>query len=85
MKRSMTENPTVIAYMKNAERVGATQVDAAVAKEWEGKGGKVLEACGIAPLLEGDYPTPSRGYVKHAFDPESKDRLWADSLKLVGL
>ncbi|CAM6096865.1 unnamed protein product [Calypogeia fissa] len=79
------ENPDAVANVKSPEQGAATTVWAAVGKEWEGKGGKFLEDVQItSPAKEGATETDP-GYAKWAFDAEKEDRLWADSLKMVGL
>ncbi|RFU27442.1 hypothetical protein B7463_g8890, partial [Scytalidium lignicola] len=71
------------------EQGAATTVWAAIGVEWENKGGVYLENCQVAPLHpdpndQGDIPHIP-GYAKHAYDQENEGRLWADSLKMVGL
>jgi NAD(P)-dependent dehydrogenase (short-subunit alcohol dehydrogenase family) len=79
-------------YFKNVEQGAATEVYAAISKDWEGKGGKWLSNCeewgpedrtggGGDPLLNiGDD-----GYAEHAFDVKGAQTLWKDSLKMVGM
>ncbi|KAF1970284.1 NAD(P)-binding protein [Bimuria novae-zelandiae CBS 107.79] len=78
-------NPDVNAYMKSEAQGAATTVWAAVARCWEGKGGKYLDNCQIAlPVPEGVGLFVS-GYKKYAFDEEKAKKLWSMSNKLVGL
>ncbi|PSN62400.1 short-chain dehydrogenase [Corynespora cassiicola Philippines] len=70
--------------MKNHQQGAATTVWAAVAKEWEGKGGKYLEDCSEAAPA----PTPelhSGGYSDIAYNAPVEKALWTKSLELVGL
>lgn len=69
---------------KSLEQGAATTVVAAVAKDWEGVGGKFLEDCQEAEKCTEMVPT-APGYVPHAFDEALEKQLWADSLKMVGL
>ncbi|MCJ1472957.1 hypothetical protein MMC13_001606, partial [Lambiella insularis] len=72
--------------MKNVEQGAATTVYAAVGKEYEGKGGLYLEDCDVAPTsADAVGQLLSRGAAPYAFDSEKEDRLWKDSLKMVGL
>ena len=70
--------------MKSPEQGAATTVYAAVGKEWEGKGGKYLEDCGVAGLCESD-DSLALGHAKHAYNPDGEKRLWQDSGKMVGV
>jgi NAD(P)-dependent dehydrogenase (short-subunit alcohol dehydrogenase family) len=70
--------------MKNPEQGAATTVLAAVGREFEGIGGVYLDNCQEAGRkLEGGGPT-SPGWADHAFDKEKEERLWRESLKMVG-
>jgi hypothetical protein len=44
-----------------------------------------LEDCEEAPLLGKEWSWTEPGYVGHAFDEELEQRLWVDSLEMVGL
>nr|UIK22901.1 short chain dehydrogenase [Trichoderma rhododendri] len=78
-------NPYILKILKSSEQGAATTVWAAVGKDWENKGGKYLEDCKEADRGEDDGQIFSAGWVKQTYDPEEEDRLWKDSLKLVGL
>ena len=69
------------ARYKSAAQGAATTVWAAVAAEWEGKGGRYLENCSVAAPSSGQMS----GYAAHAFDEEAAQRLWVESCGLVGL
>lgn len=77
--------PQLVPVMKSAEQGAATTVLAAVGKEWEGKGGKYLEDCEEAKKGEDDGNIFSGGYTKWTYDEAEEERLWRDSLKMVGL
>jgi NAD(P)-dependent dehydrogenase (short-subunit alcohol dehydrogenase family) len=79
------QNEAVGKLMKNVEQGAATTVWAAVAKEWENKGGRYLAECEDAPEGEDDHSAEGWGTVPHTFDAEKEGRLWNDSLKMVGL
>ena len=78
-------NPEVLAYMKSEAQGAATSVWAAVAKCWEGKGGKYLDNCQVAPPHDESTGLLGSGYAKWAFDEEKAKRLWHMSNRLVGL
>lgn len=81
--------PWIQKTVKDVPQGAATTVWAAVGKIWEGKGGVYLEDCQVAkpawalygPTEDGGYS----GYAPHAYDPESEERLWEVSAKLLGL
>ncbi|KAK3670624.1 hypothetical protein LTR78_009459 [Recurvomyces mirabilis] len=79
------EMPEMQAYMKSVEQGAATQVLAAVGKDYEGKGGFYMDDCRVAePIPEGAMPGFS-GYQSWAYSPEGEKKLWSESLKMVGL
>ncbi|KAJ5185491.1 Short-chain dehydrogenase/reductase SDR [Penicillium cf. griseofulvum] len=78
-------NPYILKILKSSEQGAATTVWAAVGKEWEAKGGKYLEDCQEADRGEDDGQTFGAGWVKQTYNPVEEDRLWKDSLKIVGL
>ena len=83
---ALKDMPEILSMMKSCPQGAATSVWAAVAKEWEGKGGKYLENVDVAPLkTEKTFFESTVGYLPHAYDEESEKKLWADSLKMVGL
>jgi hypothetical protein len=79
------QNEAVGKVMKSVEQGAATTVWAAVAKEWESKGGRYLAECEDAPKGEDDHSAEGFGTVPHTYDAEKEARLWRDSLKMVGL
>lgn len=81
---AMTKQEAVQKFMKSPEQGAATTVYAALSKDWEGRGGKYMEDCGEAELTTSTDPL-SNGYAPHAYDEKGEKKLWADSLKFVGL
>lgn len=83
VRESWSENDMIRNFMKSPAQGASTTVVAAVAKEWEGKGGKYLEDCHVAtpePLI----PT-MRGVKDYAYDEEKEERLWKLTLETLGL
>ncbi|EAL89010.1 hypothetical protein KXV22_002836 [Aspergillus fumigatus] len=78
-------NPYILKILKSAEQGAATTVWAAVGKEWENKGGKYLEDVREAERGEDDGQIFGVGWVKQTYNSEEEDRLWRDSLRIVGL
>ena len=85
LKQHWLDDPTASKFLKSPEQGAATQVLAAVGKEFEGKGGIYMEDC--APAQPSDDASPGNfyGYSPWAYDKEEAARLWDDSLKMVGL
>lgn len=86
------KDPKVQQYLKNAEQGAATQVLAAVGREFEGRGVLWLSNCveygqvsdevaaqGGAAALGED------GYHPQAKDEAGAKQLWVDSAKIVGV
>ena len=76
--------PEMLRSMKTVEQGAATTVWAAISKEWEGKGGKYLEDVSVAQPMQ-DPPLPLNGYLPYVYDGEAAKRLWAESLRIVGM
>ena len=68
--------------MKSTEQGAATTVWAAIDREWEGRGGKYLNNCQIAPPAS---VIGREGHAEWAYDQEAERRLWAEGCKLVGV
>ncbi|KAK1140924.1 hypothetical protein N8T08_009797 [Aspergillus melleus] len=81
---AIMSNPVVLKILKSPEQGAATTVLAAARKEWEIKGGKYLEDCHEAKRGEHDNQVFRIGYVHQTYDI-NEERLWKDSLKLVGV
>ncbi|CAK7567334.1 MAG: hypothetical protein SEPTF4163_005297 [Sporothrix epigloea] len=79
--------PHIQRAMKSPEQGAATSIFAAVARELEGRGGVYLENCAVAPPHDASAVNPdiAAGYAPWAFDPPNEEKLWTESLKLVGL
>ncbi|KAF2808689.1 NAD(P)-binding protein [Mytilinidion resinicola] len=77
--------PGIAEFMKNPAQGAATTVWAAVAKCWEGTGGKYLDNVQVAEPVEEGYAIGAPGYEKWAYDVEKEDRLWEWSLEVLGL
>ena len=78
-------NEALVKILKSLEQGAATTVVAAIGKEWENKGGKYLEDCEEAQRGKDDNDTFGVGYVRQTYDPKNEERLWEDSLKIVGI
>lgn len=76
--------PGVAEHTKSQKQGAATTVWAAVAKVWEGKGGKYLEDCQISPPCKEGYTFLDMGFEKWAYDQKQAERLWKVSNELVG-
>ncbi|KAH8662970.1 short chain dehydrogenase [Tricladium varicosporioides] len=82
-KERWAKNEWIVNFMKSSSQGAATTVLAAVGREWEGKGGKYLEDCGVAkkePFIQG-----ALGVRDYAYDEDKEDRLWKLTLKTLGL
>ena len=78
-------NEAIVKILKSPEQGAATTVVAAIGKEWENKGGRYLEDCQEAQRGKDDNNAFGVGYVSHTFDQKNEERLWKDSLKMVGI
>ncbi|KAL9473935.1 hypothetical protein ACSS6W_008315 [Trichoderma asperelloides] len=86
MKAMMASfGPEVLKWMKSPEQGAATQVWAAIGREWEGKGGKYLANVAVAEPGPDDGDMTSSCTTGHTYNAEEEARLWKDSLKIVGL
>lgn len=81
-ERLQAQTPNAPITMKSVEAGAATSCYSATAPELEGKGGIYLEDCHIAEEMTDT--TVRRGVRPYALDPESAEKLWALSEKLVG-
>jgi len=81
----ITSSPIHQKNRKTTEQGAATTVWAAVAKAWEGKGGKYLDHCQEGKPLPENATMFDTGYAPHAYNPEAEARLWKVSLEMVGL
>ncbi|KAI0904162.1 putative short-chain dehydrogenase [Ustulina deusta] len=85
MMAAFMADEAAVKALKSAAQGAATQVWAAAAPVWEGKGGKYLENVKVAePSLDPPY-AGGQGYAAHAYDPVSEEKLWMLSLALAKL
>jgi NAD(P)-dependent dehydrogenase (short-subunit alcohol dehydrogenase family) len=79
-------NPQLAKIWKSPEQGAATTVWAAVAPEWEGRGGRYLVDCAeaVAPE-EVQLGQETQAYASWTYSPDEEKRLWRDSLAMVGL
>ena len=68
---------------KTPEQGAATTLVAAVAPEFEGIGGRYLEDCNEAEIVENDAAGGYRGVRRWAVDPTAAARLWDVSLDML--
>ncbi|KAF2812370.1 short-chain dehydrogenase [Mytilinidion resinicola] len=95
----MKDNPEWVRSVKSSEQGASTSVYAALSEEWKNKGGRFLADC-EEQLEVGKKPTSAQaasaakgaghipnddGYKSWAYDKDGEERLWKDSLKMVGL
>jgi NAD(P)-dependent dehydrogenase (short-subunit alcohol dehydrogenase family) len=85
------DDPEVMRSYKSTAQGAATQVWAAVGKEWAGKGGKYLSGCAVPISHEELAKEPGMifftndGYAAWVYDEEGEERLWRESFRMVGL
>jgi NAD(P)-dependent dehydrogenase (short-subunit alcohol dehydrogenase family) len=85
------QDPSLQRRLKSAPQGAATQVFAAVGKEWANKGGKYLSNCVEQVSMDerakqdGEFLFADDGYASWAYNEENEERLWRESLKMVGL
>lgn len=72
------------AFFKTTQQGAATTLVAAVAPELDGVGGRYLEDCQEADVVEDDA-TASSGVRRWALDPAVAEQLWDASLALLRL
>lgn len=90
-QRDMFSDAEVQRTAKSAAQGAATQVWAAVGREWSAKGGRFLSNMAEAVTNEerereeGMFLMANDGYKEWAYDEEGEERLWKDSLEMVGV
>lgn len=90
-KEAMFGDPMMQRTFKSTGQGAATQVWAAVGREWKGKGGRYLagmremESREVVAREEGMVEAANEGHAEWAFDEGGEERLWVDSLAMVGL
>ncbi|GME40305.1 putative short-chain dehydrogenase protein [Neofusicoccum parvum] len=85
LKEQWSSNRDMMNGTVSPAQGAATQVLAAVGKEFEGKGARYLEQCSESGPAKDGYTVLDRGYETWAFDKEKEQKLWTESLKMVGL
>ncbi|MCJ1385697.1 hypothetical protein MMC17_008820 [Xylographa soralifera] len=81
----ISANEYIVKILKSPEQGAAITVLAAIGKEREHKGGNYLEDCEEAPCGKDDNESFRVGCVSQTYDPKNEERLWKDSLKIVGI
>jgi NAD(P)-dependent dehydrogenase (short-subunit alcohol dehydrogenase family) len=70
--------------IKTTEQGAATSVLLAVSPDLEGVGGKYYEDCQEAPVIERRDGYAAAGVAPYALDPANAERLWEESLRMLG-
>lgn len=83
--KGLLNNEALQKVFLSAEQGAASAVYAAISADWEGKGGRYLENCEEARRGPDDGSIFTPGYSSQTYDSIVADRLWTDSLKLVGI
>ncbi|KAK5696289.1 hypothetical protein LTR17_024340 [Elasticomyces elasticus] len=81
----MEKFPPLLSLEPSAAQGSATQVLAAVGKDYEGVGGFYLDDCGVSQPIPDDAMVGLTGYRPWIYSFEGEKKLWADSLEFVGL
>jgi NAD(P)-dependent dehydrogenase (short-subunit alcohol dehydrogenase family) len=87
MAEPMWEIPSVKCREKSPAQGAATTVYAATSKEWEGRGGRFLSNCMEMGPWNGEQGVTvmDEGYAPWIYDEAQQDKLWADSMAMVGM
>ncbi|KAI8624346.1 putative short-chain dehydrogenase [Xylariaceae sp. FL1651] len=80
----LKNNPLLKKVLKSCAQGAATQVWAAVAKVWEGKGAVYLEDCRQGHECE-EPDIRNGGYKAFVFDEEAEIKLWDMSCQMIGI
>jgi NAD(P)-dependent dehydrogenase (short-subunit alcohol dehydrogenase family) len=78
-------DPNVTPFMLSTAQGVATTIWAATAPVWEGKGGKYLADCTVAPPTTNMDSALDPGVGPDAYNEEGENRLWALSLEMAGV
>jgi NAD(P)-dependent dehydrogenase (short-subunit alcohol dehydrogenase family) len=79
------DTPEVKRLFMNPEQGAATTVFAAVGAEWRTVGGVWVADCQIQEAAGEEDILKHAGYASWAFNEEGEERLWKESLSMVGL
>jgi len=82
-ERERAQMQDILPYYKSMEQGAATQVWAAVAKHWNGKGGRYLADLGEAEPWQDHFWLGANGYAPHAYNEEAEERLWKISCDAI--
>ncbi|KAJ0166959.1 WW domain-containing oxidoreductase [Colletotrichum tanaceti] len=85
MLEKMIQMPHITRVWKSVPQGAATNLLAAVGKEYDGVGGFYMEDCGVSKPIPDHVNWSGHGFKSWAFDEEGEKKLWEDSLKMVGL
>ena len=72
-------------YVKSPEQGAATTVWAATAQCLEGKGGLYLENCMVSEKVKDGWGLIDPGYTEATYDEKAAERMWVESLRLLGI
>jgi NAD(P)-dependent dehydrogenase (short-subunit alcohol dehydrogenase family) len=75
------KRPGYTPAVKSEEQGAATSVWAATEAQLAGRGPLYLEDCAVAPLVE--KPNYQFGVMPHALNPDTADRLWAATERMI--
>jgi NAD(P)-dependent dehydrogenase (short-subunit alcohol dehydrogenase family) len=70
--------------IKTTEQGAATSVLLAVGPELDGVGGRYYEDCHEAEVVERRERAGTAGVARYALDPRNAERLWEESLRMLG-
>jgi NAD(P)-dependent dehydrogenase (short-subunit alcohol dehydrogenase family) len=70
--------------IKTTEQGAATSVLLAVSPDLEGVGGRYYEDCREAEVIERREGYAAAGVAPYALDPRNAERLWEESLRMLG-
>ncbi|UQC89933.1 short-chain dehydrogenase [Colletotrichum lupini] len=85
MLEKLIQMPHIRKVWKSVQQGAATSQLACVGKQYDGIGGFYMEDCGVSKPIPDDTNWAGYGFKSWAFDEEGEKKLWADSLKMVGL
>jgi NAD(P)-dependent dehydrogenase (short-subunit alcohol dehydrogenase family) len=91
VKTALFSDPEMLRTFKSSAQGAATQVYAAVSSEWAYKGGKYLSSMVEQKSREevgreeGMFDYANEGFAGWCYDEQGEERLWRDSLGMVGL
>ncbi|POS68895.1 short chain dehydrogenase [Diaporthe helianthi] len=81
----MIQMPHIQKLWMTVGQGAATNVIAAVGKDYDGLGGFYMENCRVSHLVPDDVVWAGEGVKSWAYDKEGEEKLWVDSMKMVGL